>query len=94
MKTRFAYTIETTEEEYKAQMQTVQNMITTVSNMARWVLDSIEKDAVRDHEIRKAEMEQQAAASTAEPVEPVEVIEPAGVIKPFEVVESEGDTNE
>lgn len=76
MKTRFSHTIEMTEEEYKAQMQTVQNLITTASNLARWVLDSIEKDAVRDHEIRKAEMAQQA--EMAQTPEPVEAIEPAG----------------
>jgi hypothetical protein len=76
MKTRLSHTIEMTEEEYKAQMQTVQNLLGTATNMVRWVLDSIEKDAVRDHELRKAEMAQQA--EMAQTPEPTEAPEPAG----------------
>ena len=76
MKTRFSHTIEMTEEEYKAQMQTVQNLLGTATNMVRWVLDSIEKDSVRDHEIRKAEVAQQA--ETASSPEPAAASEPVG----------------
>jgi hypothetical protein len=56
MKTRFAHTIEMTEDEYKAQMQVIQSGLSLLTSMVRWTAEAVEKEAARDHEIRMAEL--------------------------------------
>ena len=60
MKTRFAHTIEMTEDEYKAQMQVIQSGLSLLTSMVRWTAEAVEKEAVRDHEIRMAERAKEA----------------------------------
>ncbi len=63
MKTRFAHTIEMTEDEYKAQMQVIQSGFSLLTSMVRWAAEAVENEAVRDHEIRMAELAQEAGSS-------------------------------
>ena len=56
MKTRFAHTIEMTEEEYKAQMETIQAGLSNLTSTVRWFFEAVERDEIRNHEFRMAEL--------------------------------------
>ena len=65
MKTRFSHTIEMTEEEYKAQMETIQSGLSNLTSTLRWLFEAIEREAIRDQEVRLAELAREAALAGA-----------------------------
>jgi len=60
MKTRFSHTIEMTEEEYKAHMETIQSGLSNLTSTVRWFFEAVEREAIRNHEFRMAELDKAA----------------------------------
>jgi len=67
MKTRFSHTIEMTEEEYKAQMETIQSGLSNLTSAVRWFFEAVERDAIRSHEVRLAKMAKEAESAEPTP---------------------------
>jgi hypothetical protein len=65
MKTRFSHTFEMNEEEYKAQMETIQSGLSNLTSTLRWLFEAIEREAIRDQEVRLAELAHEAALAGA-----------------------------
>ena len=70
MKTRFSHTIEMTAEEYKAQMETLQSGLSNLTSAVRWFFEAAERDAIRNHEVRLAELAKEAD-STEPTLDPI-----------------------
>ena len=67
MKTRFSHTIEMTEEEYKAQMETIQSGLSNLTSTVRWFFEAVEREAIRNHEIRLAKLAKEADSTDPTP---------------------------
>lgn len=67
MKTRFSHTIEMTEEEYKAQMETIQSGLSNLTSTVRWFFEAVEREAIRNHEVRLAKLAKETDSTESTP---------------------------